>query len=373
MNDKTDLQIFFNQPAALARFKAMVGSQFVANKYIQSVILAVENNPQLAQCSYDSIFHEALRAAVLGLSCDPVQREAQLVPRFNGKTKRMEAHLEPHYMGLMKLAIRTNKYFVLNVIPVMLTQDIVMDRAGLHWMVDLKSGMRIDHFPVTRVTAANIDQVRGYLGYFKTTRGFEKTVYMSVEEIMEHARTYSSAYQNDLKKKTQWSPWSKPDILPTMQMKTVLKELLKWADLSGGTEEVSKLQTALNEDDTVDADIVPDEYDLDAEFPPEVEPEPEPEPIEETPKKSQKKKTAAEKPEFDQTKNVYCTSAEAVNLAIEMGYFENKFDASNVMSKFEPKKAPLGVLMQKAQVYRGNRDSDLSIEESIKQANLILK
>jgi hypothetical protein len=72
------------------------------------------------------------------------------------------------------------------------------------------------------------EKIVGYLGYFKTTRGFEKTVYMSTGEIIEHAMTYAPANYKNPK-----SDWNDPKHRPVMEMKTVLKELLRWADLSG--------------------------------------------------------------------------------------------------------------------------------------------
>lgn len=258
-----NLAVYMKSPEVITRFQDILGNG--ANGYVQSVIIAA-SDPKLAGCTEVSVVRAALRAASLGLSCDPVQKEAYLIPRnrkIKGKNGAKdqwvkEAQFEPHYLGLYKLAMRTGKYWVINVVPVMKGQEVVMGIDGLHFVVD-ENGMKADHFPVNRVTAKNIDGVIGWLGYFKTTKGFEKTSYMSVDEIMEHAHTFSDAFKGDNSEYSLWAEKSKH--LATMQMKTVLRDLLRWADTSGDSGEA--LRQALS-GDVVDAEI---EDEVDSEFP----------------------------------------------------------------------------------------------------------
>lgn len=260
-----NLAIYIKSPDVLARFQDVLGRG--ANGYVQSVIIAASATEDLKKCTEISVVRAALRAASLGLSCDPAQKEAYLVPRnrkIKGKsgakdTWIKEASFEPHYLGLYKLAMRTGKYWVINVVPIMKGQDVKMGMDGLHYVYE--GEMKVDHFPVSRITAKNIAGVTGWLGYYKTTKGFEKTAYMSVDEIMEHAHTYSDAFKG---KNSEYSLWNeKSNHLATMQMKTVLRELLKWADTSGDAG--LALQSALEGDaDIIEAEEVDE---VDATFP----------------------------------------------------------------------------------------------------------
>ena len=332
-----NLAVYIHRPEEIQKFQAILGKS--ANSYVQSVIIAAADG-KLAECTEQSVVRAALRAASLGLSCDPAQKEAQLIPRGkNVGTKDnprwvKEASFEPHYLGLYKLAMRTGKYWVINVVPIMKGQEVKMGMDGLHFVYE--NGMKVDHFPVSRITAKNIDGVEGWLGYFKTTKGFEKTSYMSVDEIMEHAHTYSDAFKGSNSKYSLWDENSKH--LGTMQMKTVLRDLLKWADTSG--EAGAVLQAALEASDEivdVDAEEVDDEYPPASEFQTELEPEPVPEPV-----KEKRLWTVAQK-----------------DALIKAGLAKNDFAAKGMLGLSTlPLDATIAEVVAWGEVYRSNRVDD---------------
>jgi recombination protein RecT len=329
-----NLAVYIHRPEEIQKFQAILGRG--ANGYVQSVAIAVASSDELQKCTEQSIVNAALRAASLGLSCDPAQREAHLVPRNkkSGDSWVKEASFEVHYLGLYKLAIRTAKYWTINVIPIKKNQEVRMGIDGLHYVYE--GNMKIDHFPVDRVTARNIEGVKGWLGYYKTTRGFEKTAYMSVEEIMEHAAKFSKAYQADLKNNTKYSLWSNADLLPTMQMKTVLRDLLKWADTSGDAGAV--LQAALEASDEivdVEAEEVDTEYPPASEFQDELEPQPEP-------VKEKRLWTVAQK-----------------DALIKAGFAKNDFAAKGMLGLSTlPFDATIAEVVAWGEVYRANRVDD---------------
>ena len=87
-------------------------------------------------------------------------------------------------------------------------------------------------------------KVVGYLAWFKLVNGFEKTKYMTVEEIKSHATRYSQTYssKNDYVRKN--SKWATD--FDKMAEKTVMKLLLsKDAPLS------VEMQTAFRADQSV--------------------------------------------------------------------------------------------------------------------------
>jgi len=232
---------FFKRPEVIQKFRSVLGNK--TNAYVQSVLIACTANPDLMTCQPESILRSALRAASLELSCDPAMKQAYLVP-IKGK-----AEFWPHYLGLYNLAMRTGKYWLINVTPVYAGQRVLQNSiTGMHYLTLAGIGL-IENDQVSKllskgyrdVTSGNTETIIGYLGYFKTTKGFEKTVYMSIDEIHQHASTFSPSYNNPK------SLWNDKRHLPTMEMKTVLKELMRWADLSGDANDA--LRSALDVDD----------------------------------------------------------------------------------------------------------------------------
>lgn len=82
------------------------------------------------------------------------------------------------------------------------------------------------------------DEVAGYIAHFELVNGFSKSLYMTLEEIKEHAQKYSQSYGSAS------SPWSKQ--FDAMATKTVLKKLLStWGILS------TEMATAMQADQSV--------------------------------------------------------------------------------------------------------------------------
>lgn len=85
-------------------------------------------------------------------------------------------------------------------------------------------------------------EVVGYMAYFKLLNGFEKSLYMSVQELNNHGKKYSQTF------KKGYGVWN--DNFDAMAIKTVIKLLLnKYAPLS------IDMQKAIEYDQKVD-----DEY-----------------------------------------------------------------------------------------------------------------
>lgn len=242
----TALATYMKAPAVMERFTNLLGKD--GGAYIQSVLIAVSASPDLMKCTNESVFRSALRAASLGLSCDPALKQAWLVPynrnvgtRDNPKWIK-EAQFQPHYKGLYTLAMRTGKYWQINVSPVYEGQRVLENTlTGLHavreenGLVGKPDSFNAAYTDVT-VRRKSTQKIIGWIGYFKTKKGFEKSVWMSSMEIEDHARKYVKDYDKN-------PNWSDVEKRPTMEMKTVLRLLLSWADMSG--TENSQLAEAL--------------------------------------------------------------------------------------------------------------------------------
>ena len=182
------------------RFAEVLGKNAASS---MSALLNIYNsNNQLQQCDARSILGAAGLAATLN-------GQAYIVP-FKGK-----AQFQVGTKGLVQLAHRTGKYVALH--------------AGKVYEGEIKGFNPITGEP--QLGEKMSDNVVGYVAYMRLNNGFEKTLYMSVAEIEEHAEKYSQSYSYDKRNKKSSSPWSTN--FDAMASKTVLKKLLNtWGILS---------------------------------------------------------------------------------------------------------------------------------------------
>ena len=87
------------------QIEGLLGKQFDFNRYGRLVLVAMERNPKLAQCSAISVVNSVLTAANMGLEIR--DRQAYLVPFRNAKKSRLEASLIVDYRGKIELARRS--------------------------------------------------------------------------------------------------------------------------------------------------------------------------------------------------------------------------------------------------------------------------
>jgi phage RecT family recombinase len=243
-----EIEKYLTAPQMVAKFTGAVDR--AAMPYIQSVLIAVEANEGLQKCTPESIGIAALRAAALQLSCDPAVRQAYMVPYKRNKKKAdgswysyYEAVFQPHYMGLYTLAMRTNKYRTIDVKPTPAGYKLVTDLEHNTDVLINDKGQPVAYMPEVKPEEAG-----GWYGWFVTRTGFIKKVYWTVEQIHAHAKKYNpKGYAADK------SPWQDPNFRPIQEKKTVLRDLLRWADMSGiGDAIISEALKA--DDDVIDAE-----------------------------------------------------------------------------------------------------------------------
>jgi recombination protein RecT len=145
----------------------------------------------------------------------------------------MTAQFQLGYKGFIQLAQRSGQFKRIN------STDI---REGEYKGIDRRSG-EIDFDFIDDDTERNKKPIIGYLGYFRLLNGFEKELYMTVEELNGHAKKYSKNFA-----KYGTGLWK--DQFDVMAKKTVLKLLIsKYGALS------TSLQTALRADQaSIDGD-----------------------------------------------------------------------------------------------------------------------
>lgn len=238
---------YMRSPQMIEKFAEIVGKHN-AGAYISSALLAVANNDELQKCKPESVAISAMRAATLRLSCDPGIGEAYLVPFKNRAT------LVIGYKGLRAMAIRTNQYRHLNVATIFEGEEVVTDKLTGETRIE---GKRTG------------DRVLGRLAYFKLLNGFEKSLYMTTEEIHQHAKRYSKSYDFS---SSVWKSFKVGEEANPMEMKTPLRLLIqRWGYLDAQDRANAGLNREEDDGEVIDAEG----YDVPS--PEEVTPEPEPE------------------------------------------------------------------------------------------------
>lgn len=122
-------------------FKRQVAAALPAHispdSMMRIALTEVRMNPDLQKCTVPSFMGALLKAAQAGLR-PGMFGEGWLIPRWNGKTRCMEAQFQPGYMGLAQLAYRSGE-----------VADIVAEAVyeGDHFRYQLGSDPRIEHVP----------------------------------------------------------------------------------------------------------------------------------------------------------------------------------------------------------------------------------
>lgn len=199
-----------------------------AQRFIASISSAVAINTNLQKCDAGSILSAALLGEALNLSPSPQLGQYFLVPYGD------QAQFQLGYKGYIQLAIRSGQYKDIDVIEVREGEFLGRDKiTGKYQFNFIEDEMSRENKPII-----------GYLAYFEYLNGFYKSIYWTKEKMQKHAIEYSQAYASDLKKKTNYSFWSKD--FNGMAFKTMLRQLIsKWGVMS------IEIQEALTKDMSV--------------------------------------------------------------------------------------------------------------------------
>lgn len=179
-NNYKQIKAYGQSPEVMNTFVQLLGR--AAPHYVQSAITAVQANPKLQECSPQSIFRSALRAATLGLSCDPALGHAFIIP-YRNKQGKSEAEFQAGWRGIQYMALRTGKYCYINVSPYYDGEEIIEDR--------ITGGLSISG------VATRPLKEKGLIASLKLVNGYQKSIYMTNEELEAHGAKYSRAYNRN--------------------------------------------------------------------------------------------------------------------------------------------------------------------------------
>ena len=223
----------------IANLEAWIGSANVKKKFndvldkgsgafVTALLSLVKATPQLQQCDPKTILSAAMTAATMKLPINPNLGFAYIVPY------KTEASFQIGYKGIIQLAMRTGQYKTINASVV---------REGEIEGIDFITGEIIRGKRVS-------DNIIGYIAYFKLVNGFEKTLYMTREEVEAHAIQYSQAYNADKRYGKSRSVWTSN--FDAMALKTVLKRLIsKYGIMSIDMQGADNMAKAIESDGAV--------------------------------------------------------------------------------------------------------------------------
>ena len=226
---KTGLTAYLTNDAVKNQINNVVGGKN-GDRFIASIVSAVQVNSDLQECTNPSILSAALLGESLKLSPSPQLGQYYMVPFRNNKKGCKEAQFQLGYKGYIQLAIRSGQYKKLNVLAIKDGELVRFDPLNEEIEVNL-----IDDEEV-REEAKTI----GYYAMFEYTNGFRKAMYWSKKKMEAHALKYSKGYAA----KKGYTFWEKD--FDGMAYKTMLRQLIsKWGIMS------IDLQTALDKDTAV--------------------------------------------------------------------------------------------------------------------------
>lgn len=226
----------FEREDVKQKFTELLGKR--ATAFMTSVLQISSQNSLLAKADPVSIYQAAAVAATLDLPLNQNLGFAYIIP-FNAKqpdgSYKSFAQFQIGYKGFIQLAQRSGQFKTISAAPIY-------------------EGQLIEQNPLTGFvfdfTKKTSETVIGYAAHFALLNGFEKTLFMTADELKKHGAKFSQTY------KRGFGLWK--DDFDSMAIKTVIKLLLsKFAPLSVEMQRaVVTDQAVINDADTEDVSYI---------------------------------------------------------------------------------------------------------------------
>lgn len=245
-------------PSVQTQFQNAMGQHKEA--FIASLIDLYTGDASLQKCAPKAIVAETLRAATLRLPLNKALGFSYIVV-FNNSVKDANGTWQKiptptfllGYKGYIQLAMRTGQYRTINA-------DVVYD-GEVRKVSKLTGEIALDG-------EKKSEKIVGYFCYFELMNGFNKTLYMSIEEMAKYAIQYSPSFRGGKKPTVESLIKSAQDNEPTskvgwegnftdMALKTVMRRLLsKYGYLS--VEMHNAIESDVNSAEASRNDIISD-------------------------------------------------------------------------------------------------------------------
>lgn len=206
-------------------------SHLDSERFQRVALTAFNSNPKLQQCDPVSFIASMMQSAQLGVEPNTPLGQAYLIPYGNNVQFILS------YKGMLDLAQRSGQFKTIYAHPVYENDEFEIEY-GLE--------TKLVHKPSFKSRGNTI----GYYAVYKLINGGESFIFMPKEDILAHAKTKSKTFNN--------GPWQTD--FDQMALKTVIKQLLKYAPMS---VEVSQL---ISNDETIRKDVNSEPEIITAEF-----------------------------------------------------------------------------------------------------------
>lgn len=237
-NQITQLKSMLSNESTKKRFAEILGKK--SPGFISSILSVAGSSELLQRADPQSVLNSAVIAATLDLPINPNLGLAAIVP-YNDKRLGCVAQFQLMYKGLVELCLRSGQFASLIDEVVYEGQLVKKNKFTGEYVFD--------------EDAKSSDKVIGYMAYFRLVNGFEKTAYMTIEEVDAHAKAYSQSY------KRGFGVWK--DNFDVMARKTVLKLLLaKYAPKSIEMQQAIIFDQATVKGDLTKEDAVIEDADI---------------------------------------------------------------------------------------------------------------
>lgn len=200
---------------ALEKRMVSVGMDLEAvNRELSFANQAIASDQYLQKCGKQSLAAAVVNIANIGLTLNPIAKEACLIARLNRKTNDYEATLMPMYPGLVKLATQAGGVTAIITNVVYENDQFEID------LVDNINPVK-SHRPELRKSKRG-DKLGAY-SIATLADGRRQAEWMDIEDI-RGIRDQADSWKNE--KGRQYSPWFRFE--DEMIRKTVLKRLCKY-------------------------------------------------------------------------------------------------------------------------------------------------
>jgi phage RecT family recombinase len=191
--------------------------------------LDIWNNPKnsyLRKSTQASLFNAIYNIHLIGLTLNPIKKEAYLIPRKNGDN--IEVCLEASYQGLVKLL--TDAGVIKNI-----QTNVVYEGCYFDSFYDT-NGINFKHVPY-HTNKNPKGEIKGVYSLAFLTNGNSQFEYMTIEEITsikETSESYKSYVKRKKEKKYATAIWV--DYESEMTRKTILRRIYKYLPKSAGVQ-----------------------------------------------------------------------------------------------------------------------------------------
>lgn len=206
--------------------KKALPSVITPGRFTRIALSALNNTPELQQCTPMSFIGALLNAAQLGLEVNTPLGLAYLIPYKN--KGQIECQFQLGYKGMITLAYRNPDIQTIQAQTVHENDEFIFEY-GLN--------PKLIHRPAVTDRGEPVY----FYALFKTIKGGYGYSCMSRQDMEAFAKKYSKAYAST------FSPWNTN--FEEMAKKTVIKQALKYAPIS------TELQRALSTDETIKSKI----------------------------------------------------------------------------------------------------------------------